>query len=233
MSKITLGLDRIQRLLEHITYTRPTIHVAGTNGKGSVCTLLESALAASGLKVGKFTSPHLVSPEDCVSISKVPITAETWYSVKCTVLDISAKEKIGASSFEIQTAAALSAFEQAKVDVVILEVGMGGRLDATNVLPDDRIIISVVTAVDLDHQTFLGSTVRAIAGEKCAIVRKEGILVLGEQSEENEEDVRSVAEEVASKIGAKAIVRCVGPAEFGLDESAGELKSSHESCSVV
>jgi folylpolyglutamate synthase len=134
---------------------------------------------------------------------------------------ISEDYEIYASSFELLTATALATFEEAKVDVVVLEVGMGGRLDATNAVPDECILVSVVTAIDFDHQAFLGSTIRGIAKEKCAILRKGGILVLGEQAPENEEDVVSSAVQVVQEVEGGQLKRSIGVGLLNSDETAG------------
>jgi len=194
---ISLGLERVTKLLSYIPYTRPTIHVGGTNGKGSASTLIESTLRESGRRTGKFTSPHLVYVRDSISIDGDSLSAEGYERISQRVQKLSDEHSIGASPFELLTATALYAFEEARVDVVVLEVGMGGRLDATNALRDELILISVITAVDLDHQAFLGSTVRGIALEKAGIIRHNCLIVLGDQRPENERDVLSSVESVA------------------------------------
>lgn len=194
---ISLSLDRIKALLEHIPYTRKTIHIAGTNGKGSVSTLIEHALSASGLAVGKFTSPHLVYVRDCIAIRQRSLSEEAYSRLAQHVQELSDAHKIGASSFELLTATALAAFEEAQLDAVVVEVGMGGRLDATNAIPDERILVSVITAIDLDHQAFLGSTIREIATEKAGIIRPNTIVVLGEQAPENDKEVLEAVRAVA------------------------------------
>ena len=196
---ISLGLERVTKLLSNIPYTRPTIHVGGTNGKGSVSTLIESTLRESGRRTGKFTSPHLVYVRDTIyiCIDGNSLSTEGYDRISQHVYKLSDEYSIGASPFELLTATALCAFEEARVDVVVLEVGMGGRLDATNALRDDLILISVITAVDLDHQAFLGSTVREIALEKAGIIRHSRLVALGDQRPENARDVLSSVENVA------------------------------------
>ena len=193
---ISLGLERITELLSSISYTRPTIHVGGTNGKGSVSTLIEFALLNSGLRVGKFTSPYIAYIYDSICIDDVSLSADDYERISQHVRNLSDAHAINASSFELLTATALYAFEEAMVDVVVLEVGMGGRLDATNALRDELILISVITAIDLDHQAFLGSTAREIALEKAGIIRHRHLIVLGNQAPENEADVLSSIESV-------------------------------------
>lgn len=201
---ISLGLNRISALLSHVSYTRPTIHVGGTNGKGSVGTFIETVLLVGGMKVGKFTSPHLAYVRDCIVVNGASLSEELYVRFAQHVKSLSDEHAIGASSFELLTAAALMAFEDACVDVVVLEVGMGGRLDSTNALPDERILISVITAIDLDHQAFLGSTIREIAQEKAGIIRFEGTIILGDQAPENEgivlRSIKSVVQDKHAKL---------------------------------
>jgi folylpolyglutamate synthase/dihydrofolate synthase len=147
--------------------------------------------------VGKFTSPHLIYIRDSIYIDGVSLSADDYERYSQHVRNLSDEHSIDASSFELLTATALYAFEEARVDVVVLEVGMGGRLDATNALRDEFILISVITAIDLDHQAFLGSTVREIALEKAGIIRHRHLIVLGDQIPENETDVLSSVQSVA------------------------------------
>ena len=147
---IDLSLNRIRALAARLpSYTRPTIHIAGTNGKGSVAAMVSSVLRESGLRVGRFNSPHLVHVWDSIDLCGHAVSLEQYERVRKEVEE--ANEGIGASSFEVLTGTALKLFEDEKVDVVVLEVGMGGRLDATNVIPDDAVAVSVITSVGLDH----------------------------------------------------------------------------------
>ncbi|KAF8317900.1 Mur ligase [Clavulina sp. PMI_390] len=205
---INLGLERMIALLEHVPYSRPTIHVAGTNGKGSVSTFIESVLLKSGMKVGKFTSPHLVYVWDCITINGSSISQEEYEHTSAKIERLSDENSIGASSFELLTACAIDSFERAAVDVVVLEVGMGGRLDATNALPDSVMLISAITAIDIDHQAFLGSTISEIAREKAGIIRRNGRVVLGDQALANESDVYEAVKAVADGQNA-VIIRAV------------------------
>ncbi|KAG7443143.1 FolC bifunctional protein [Guyanagaster necrorhizus] len=197
---IDLTLDRIRNLSHHLPpYTRPTIHVAGTNGKGSVAAFVSSILSASDppSSVGRFNSPHLVSVHDSIVIGGRKITPEV-YSAASTLVEATSKEyDLPISSFEKLTLTALIIFEQARVDFVVLEVGMGGRLDATNIIPDESILLSALAAVDLDHQAFLGTTIAAIANEKAAIARKGKPFVLGYQAHD---EVERVAREVVASV---------------------------------
>ncbi|PSR71965.1 hypothetical protein PHLCEN_2v12175 [Hermanssonia centrifuga] len=196
---IDLSLDRIEKLLSHLPpYTRPTCHIAGTNGKGSVSALVSSILQASSYRVGRFNSPHLVSIYDCITIDDQPISPDVYARVRKEVEAADKEHGIRTSSFELLTSTALMAFEQAQVDVAVVEVGMGGRLDATNVILDSCILVSALTAVDLDHQAFLGTIVSEIAKEKAAIARRGKPFVLGEQKYR---EVVDVVREVIGDVG--------------------------------
>ncbi|KAL1705689.1 Mur ligase [Schizophyllum commune] len=193
---IDLSLDRIRLLAEYLPYTRPTIHIAGTNGKGSVSAITSSILSAAGLSVGRFNSPHLVSIYDCIALNGKPVDVETYHRVRDEVETTNTSHGTKLSNFELLTLTALRIFEHAAVDVAVIEVGMGGRLDATNVISDACVLVSALCAVDLDHQAFLGNTVEAIAREKAGIGRRGRPLVLGRQKHpEVVEAVREVAEE--------------------------------------
>lgn len=203
---IDLSLDRLQRLIKYLPpYTRPTFHIAGTNGKGSVSAILTSILCSSSLSVGRYNSPHLVSIRDCISINDAAIDAPTYMRARSRITDADRVHDTKLSNFELLTLTALSIFEEAKVDVVVLEVGMGGRLDATNIIPDESVFVSALTSVDLDHQFFLGNTVAEIAREKAGIARKGRVFVLGPQKhsqvlESVEEVVRNVGGELVTSI---------------------------------
>ncbi|KAF9221582.1 FolC bifunctional protein [Gyrodon lividus] len=187
---IHLTLDRIQRLAARLDrFTRPTIHVAGTNGKGSVTCIIASILRASGLSVGRFNSPHLVSIYDSILINDRPVSPSTYNDARTLVLNADHQLKTEASSFELLTLTALQLFEVANLDIVVIEVGMGGRHDATNIIPDNCILVSALTAVDLDHQKFLGDTVELIAEHKAGIARPGKPFVLGPQKHPSVEAV--------------------------------------------
>ncbi|KAF9479351.1 Mur ligase [Pholiota conissans] len=195
---IDLGLDRLERLVSHLpSYTRPTIHIAGTNGKGSVSALLTSILLSSRppFRVGRYNSPHLITILDCITIDNVPASHSFYDEIRREVEEADQKHGTHLSSFELLTMTALLAFERSGVDIVILEVGMGGRLDATNIVPTSCILASVLTAVDLDHQAFLGNTITEIAKEKAGISREGKPFILGRQAHpEVDEVVKGVLE---------------------------------------
>lgn len=166
-----LGLDRISALLERLGRPQdrlpPVFHVAGTNGKGSTCAFLRAALEAAGKRVHAFTSPHLVRYNERIRIAGKLIEDGRLGELMSCVLD--ANDKIGASLFEVNTAVALLAFCQEDADACILEVGLGGRLDATNVI--EQPLVCGIASLGLDHQAFLGSTMVEVASEKAGIAK--------------------------------------------------------------
>ena len=212
---IDLSLNRIRLLLSHLpTYRRPTCHIAGTNGKGSVSALLSSILQASSppLSVGRFNSPHLLSIRDSIVINSKPVAADVYDQVRGQVERLNQELGAQATKFEVLTSTAMMIFEKLKLDIVVMEVGMGGRLDATNVIPDEAVVVSALTSVDLDHQGFLGNTAAEIAREKVGIARRDKPFVLGRQKfPEVEEVVRNVV--LGDDIRGH-VVRAVEPAEL-------------------
>ena len=169
-----LGLDRIRQLLDRLGRPQdrlpPIFHVAGTNGKGSTCAFLRSALEAADLKVHMFTSPHLVRFNERIRIAGKLIEDEELAKLLEEVLDSSAD--IEASFFEVATAVAFLAFARTPADACILEVGLGGRLDATNIV--ERPLVCGIAGLGIDHKQWLGRTITDIAGEK-AVIAKPGV----------------------------------------------------------
>ncbi|KXN83088.1 Dihydrofolate synthetase [Leucoagaricus sp. SymC.cos] len=202
---IDLSLDRLQRAVPHLPkYTRPTCHIAGTNGKGSVTAIISSIFRSTSppLNVGRYNSPHLTSIYDSIVINDDPVDAKLYGSVRFAVERVDQELGTKLSSFELLTLTALQIFERTGVDVAVIEVGMGGRLDATNVIPDEAILVSALTNVDLDHQAFLGSTVSAIAREKAGIARPQKPFVLGPQ---RYQDVIAVVKDEITKKSAHLV----------------------------
>jgi dihydrofolate synthase/folylpolyglutamate synthase len=182
---IDLSLDRVNRLLgalgdPHKTLP-PTIHVAGTNGKGSVVAFLRAILEAAGLRVHVFTSPHLRRFNERIVIAGQsggqPISERVLHNVLTRAETANAGHPI--TFFEITTAAAFLAFAEHPADVVLLETGLGGRLDATNVL--DHPKLTAITSISIDHTSFLGETLEEIAGEKAGILKSGSPCVVGRQ----------------------------------------------------
>jgi dihydrofolate synthase / folylpolyglutamate synthase len=172
---INLGLDRTIELAAkrgnpHRRF--PSIHVAGTNGKGSTCSILASILTEAGYTVGLYTSPHIVHMNERIRIGGATITDDDLYALLVPLVEEGIN--IGASFFEITTVLAFEYFAKKRVDVAIIETGLGGRLDATNIIEP---LASVITQIGLDHTEFLGTTLEQIAKEKAGII-KPGIPVI-------------------------------------------------------
>lgn len=173
--KIKLGLDSMQRFLAETGQPHRDldfIHVAGTNGKGSVAVTLLTLLARAGYRVGLYTSPHLSSVRERFRINDRYISEDEFARLTGEIKEVLAGRQI--TYFEFTTALALLWFSRMNIDLAIMEVGMGGRLDATNVVSP---LVSVITNVSMDHEAYLGHTLREVAGEKAGIV-KEGVPVV-------------------------------------------------------
>tara|TARA_R110000868_G_scaffold32759_44_gene119471 strand:- start:5135 stop:6457 length:1323 start_codon:yes stop_codon:yes gene_type:complete len=172
-----LGLERITQLMTRLGDPHralpPVFHVAGTNGKGSTCAFLRAAMEADGKTVHVFTSPHLVRFNERIRVSGQLISDEALARYLARVLDIA--EGIGASFFEVTTAAAFLAFAEHPADACIIEVGLGGRLDATNIITDP--VVCGIAQLGIDHQAFLGDTLAQIAAEKAGIAKPGAPLV--------------------------------------------------------
>ncbi|KAI1850560.1 hypothetical protein JX266_003842 [Neoarthrinium moseri] len=167
---IELGLARIQKLLHKTPQTWKAIHVAGTNGKGSICAYLTALLRANNVTCGKFTSPHLIDRWDCISINDSAIPETRFRHFEDLVKQRNEDWHVGATEFELLTATAFEIFEAEKVQVGVVEVGLGGRLDATNVLQEKSV--TVISKIGLDHQFLLGDTIEEIALQKAGIMRQ-------------------------------------------------------------
>ncbi|MGB8699048.1 MAG: folylpolyglutamate synthase/dihydrofolate synthase family protein [Thermosynechococcaceae cyanobacterium] len=169
---IDLGLDRILHLLAQLNHPQhrvPMIHVAGTNGKGSVCAYLSAVLTAAGYRVGRYTSPHLVDWTERITLNECPIEPERLLAALAQVEAAIDPTQASPTQFEVLTAAAWQIFAEAAVDVAVIEVGLGGRLDATNVC--DRPLATVITSLSRDHWQRLGPTLADIAREKAGILK--------------------------------------------------------------
>ncbi|QPF91805.1 bifunctional folylpolyglutamate synthase/dihydrofolate synthase [Bradyrhizobium commune] len=186
--RIDLGLERMHRLLEGLGHPErklpPVIHVAGTNGKGSTVAYLRATLEAAGLRVHVYTSPYLVRINECFRLGRVGggvlVSDDELRAVLEQVERVNAGEP--ATVFELKTAAAFHLFAQNPADAVLLEVGLGGRLDSTNVV--DQPAACVITPVSMDHMDFLGDTLTSIAGEKAAIIKRGVPVISAEQTPE-------------------------------------------------
>lgn len=167
---IELGLSRIQKLLSTTTQSWKAIHVAGTNGKGSICAYLTAMLRANNISCGKFTSPHLIDRWDCISINDTAVPEARFHHFEELVRRRNEERQIDATEFELLTAVAFEIFEAEKVQFGVVEVGLGGRLDATNVLKEKAV--TILSKIGLDHQALLGNTLEEIALQKAGIMRE-------------------------------------------------------------
>jgi len=195
---IDLSLDRMERLLARLGNPErklpKVIHIAGTNGKGSTLAFMRAMMQAAGLKVHTYTSPHLVRFHERIGLAGAPIAEAELVALLEECEAANGQEPI--TFFEITTAAAYLAFARHPADYLLLEVGLGGRLDATNVIA--KPAVSVITSIGLDHQQYLGETIAEIAREKGGILKRGCVGVLGT----NTPEVREEIEQVAMRVGA-------------------------------
>lgn len=182
---VNLGLSRIEKLLgrlDHPEQQVPIVHVAGTNGKGSVCAYVASALSAAGYRVGRYTSPHLLRWNERICVDQQPITDQAlWQHLTAVVAAIdaedAAEDAATPTQFEVFTAAAWSYFAAEAVDMAVIEVGLGGRLDATNVCPEP--LVSAIVSLSREHWQRLGPTLADIAREKAGVIKPGRPVVIG------------------------------------------------------
>ena len=192
---IKLGLENIQRLITELRVDlgrARVIHVAGTNGKGSVCVMIDSILRARQYRTGLFTSPHLVTFRERIRVNGEMISEDAVANGLATIRDLVRDWDPHPTFFEVTTALGLKYFADAKIDVAILETGLGGRLDATNAVQSD---VSVITSIALDHQQWLGQSLREIASEKAGIIKPKIPVVSASQASDAEKVIRSRAAE--------------------------------------
>lgn len=171
---INLGLDRISAVLGLLGNPQDKlkcIHVAGTNGKGSVCAIIAAILSKAGIKTGLYTSPHIFEYTERIQINGFNISKEDFAKYLFEICEIADKNNIHLTEFEILTAVMFKYFADNDVDVVVLETGLGGRFDATNVIKSN--LCSIITHIDLDHTERLGNTKSKIAFEKAGIIKKD------------------------------------------------------------
>ena len=209
---IKLGLENIERLLDELcsgvylkraslgaatASTSKVIHVAGTNGKGSVCAMIDSICRAQGYCTGLFTSPHLVTFRERIRVNGEMISEDAVASGLTTIRNLVANWDPHPTFFEVVTALALKHFSDTNVEIVILETGLGGRLDATNAVQSN---VSVITPIDFDHENWLGKTIIEIATEKAGIIKPGVPVVSASQRPETEEVIRARATEVGAPL---------------------------------
>src|SRR5437870_3781289 len=192
---IKLGLENIRRLLAELHVdlrgTR-VIHVAGTNGKGSICAMIDAICRANGHRTGLFTSPHLVTFRERIRVNGKMISEDAVTGGLTIIRNLVADWDPHPTFFEVTTALALKHFAESKIDLAILETGLGGRLDATNAVQSN---VSVITPIDFDHEKWLGNTLAEIAGEKAGIIKPGVPVVSALQPPEAEKVIRSRATE--------------------------------------
>lgn len=189
INKSILGLERIQKLLDILGNPEkklPSVfHIAGTNGKGSTSAFIKYILEGAGYKVHRYTSPHLVEFNERIEVSGKKITDKYYDELAQECKFIVEKHKLDVTYFEIITTIAFMAFARNEADATILEVGMGGRLDATNVI--DNPLVSIITPISMDHMEMLGDTLEKIAMEKFGIVKKNCNVIISKQTKDVED----------------------------------------------
>jgi dihydrofolate synthase / folylpolyglutamate synthase len=194
------GLERTRAILSELGSPErsfPSIHIAGTNGKGSVVATTEALLRAKGLRVGRYTSPHLIDFRERISVDSVPISEEAV--LRFLEKWIPLAEATGATFFELTTALAFEWFAAQAVDIAVVETGLGGRLDSTNVLTPR---VATVTSIGLDHTDLLGDTLEQIAREKAGIFKSGVPAVIGEERK----DIRDLLEKCATETGSAPVI---------------------------
>jgi dihydrofolate synthase / folylpolyglutamate synthase len=214
-SQVRPGLDRIRQLVDLLGNPQagyPVIHLTGTNGKTSTARMIDSLLRTFGLRTGRITSPHLVSPTERISLNGEPISAErfvrTYDDLAPYLKLVDEQQPIPLVYFEVLTAMAYAVFADAPVDVAVVEVGLGGSWDATNVADGQ---VAVVTPIGLDHQRYLGDTVDKIATEKAGIIKAGAIAILAAQPNEAVPVLLARAVEVGASVAREGL-------EFGVLE---------------
>jgi dihydrofolate synthase / folylpolyglutamate synthase len=219
---IKLGLDTIRAIaseLDHPERAFPLLHVAGTNGKGSVSAMTSRALTAGGLRTGCYTSPHLVRFEERFAIDGRPASKAALDAalaeVNAAVRHLQAEGVLGVDPtyFEATTAAAFVVFRSAPVDCAVIEVGLGGRFDATNIVTP---LVTAITSIDFDHQEHLGGTLAAIAAEKAGTIKPEVPVVVGRMPDDARTEIRRAADRHAAPlVDAHADTRLVAQSRGG------------------
>ncbi|EMR10120.1 hypothetical protein PNEG_01399 [Pneumocystis murina B123] len=201
---VKLGLLRIRQLLKYLGNPQNSfqaVHVAGTNGKGSVCAYLSSCLALSGIRIGQYSSPHLMDRWDCVKVIGRDVDKDQFFEIESKIKILNQKCNIGATEFEIMTAVAFEILSKNNVELAVIETGVGGRLDATNVL--SQVLLTIITKIGMDHQELLGNTIQKIAREKSGIMKKNVPCIVDGT---NEDSVLKVIKEESIKSGSSKVI---------------------------
>jgi len=203
---VKFGIDRMRPLaaaLGNPERSRPCVHVAGTNGKGSVSAMVESALRAAGWRTGLYTSPHLVRLGERVQVDRIPLSETEIIAYVAELRPVAERLAAAGGSgdrptfFEFMTAMAFLQFARRRADMSVIEVGLGGRLDATNIVEPE---VAVITSIGLDHCDMLGDTLEQIAGEKAGIIKAGRPVVIGRMPLAAEKVIRAVAAERSSRV---------------------------------
>jgi dihydrofolate synthase/folylpolyglutamate synthase len=206
---IKLGLENVQRLLRELKVPgkdQRIVHAAGTNGKGSVCAMIDSICRAAGYRTGLFTSPHLVTYRERIRVNGEMIGPDAVARGLNAIREMIREWDPHPTFFEITTALALDHFKKSDCEMIVLETGLGGRLDATNALAP---VVSVITPIGFDHEKWLGHTLEAIASEKAGIIKAKVPVVSAQQDPPAEKVIRARAAE------------CEAPLEFVTESYAG------------
>lgn len=201
-----LGLERIRTVLAALGDPQKafrSVHVAGTNGKGSTCAMIEAGLRAAGVRTGLFTSPHLIEPVERIQIDGIPVSREQFRRAFQVVHETAEKLDLDChpTYFETVTAMCFWLFRELEVETAVIETGLGGRLDATNVILP---AVAAITAIDFDHEAYLGHTIEAIAGEKAGILKSGVPAVFARQRPDAEKVLEARAKELGIRVGRAA-----------------------------
>lgn len=201
-----LGLERIRTVLAALgdpQNSHRSVHVAGTNGKGSTCAMIEAGLRAAGVRTGLFTSPHLIEPVERIQIEGIPVTKEQFRRAFEVVHETAEKLDLDChpTYFETVTAMGFWLFRELGVETAVVETGLGGRLDATNVI---HPAATAITAIDFDHEAYLGHTIEAIAGEKAGILKPGAPAVFARQRPDAEAVLEARAKELGVRVARAA-----------------------------
>lgn len=212
MFGIKLGLENIERMCEALGNPQDkyrVIHIAGTNGKGSTATTIEAGLIEAGYRVGKFTSPHIIRFNERIQFGGNEIQDQEICSYYLKVKEVVEKKRIKATFFEMTTAMMFLYFADKKAEFVVLETGMGGKFDATNVVNSE---IAVITNVSLDHVGFLGDNIYDISKEKAGIIKKNSTVVVGD---DNSDFIKAIRNETENFVNIKSKYKNI---EYTLDK---------------
>lgn len=222
---INLGLKRISELLARLNNPQhnlpPIVHIAGTNGKGSTLAFIKSILQNSGYKVHSYTSPHLVEFNERIELANKMISDDFLKQVSLECKNASLKDQpLELSFFEGTTAMAFLAFSKVKADILLLETGLGGEFDATNIV--EQVLASIITTIDFDHQEYLGNSLQEIAKAKAGIIKKNCLTITTNQTQE----VIKVIENKSKKLNSNLIY--ANQLEFNINDFELGLKGDHQ-----